>query len=63
MVASFDRPDDVDARGFWARACHSASGNMSGRVVHLSGWLTAFFWWRADGATQKAYSDKELADS
>ncbi|KAK2013595.1 hypothetical protein LZ32DRAFT_604380 [Colletotrichum eremochloae] len=62
MVASFDRPDDDDVRDFWTRACHSASDGMSGGVVHMSGWLTAFCWWQADGTRQKAYSDQELAD-
>ncbi|KAK1853561.1 hypothetical protein CCHR01_03770 [Colletotrichum chrysophilum] len=60
FVASFDRPDDVDVRDFWTHACHSGGAGMSGGVVHLSGWLTAFCWWRADGTRQKTYSDDEL---
>ncbi|KAH9230888.1 hypothetical protein K456DRAFT_1773562 [Colletotrichum gloeosporioides 23] len=61
LIASFDRPDDVDVRDFWTHACHSGGAGMSGGVVHLSGWLTVFCWWRADGTRQKAYSDEELA--
>ncbi|KAF4821901.1 hypothetical protein CGCSCA5_v002791 [Colletotrichum siamense] len=60
FVASFDRPDDVDVRDFWTHACHSGGAGMSGGVVHLPGWLTAFCWWRADGTRQKTYSDDEL---
>lgn len=60
LGASFDRPDDVDVRDFWAHACHSGGAGMSGGAVHLSGWLTTFCWWRADGSRQKAYSDDEL---
>ncbi|KAK2771795.1 hypothetical protein CKAH01_14218 [Colletotrichum kahawae] len=61
MVASFDRPDEVDVRDFWTHACHSGGEGMSGGVVHLSGWLTTFCWWRTDGTRQKVYRDEELA--
>ncbi|WYZ42400.1 hypothetical protein EsH8_VI_000099 [Colletotrichum jinshuiense] len=61
MVESFDRPEADDIRDFWMRACHSAGPIMSGGVVTMSGWLTAFCWWRADGSRQKAYDDAELA--
>ncbi|KAF4896485.1 hypotheticall protein [Colletotrichum fructicola] len=59
-IASFDRPDDDDVLNFWTHACHSGGAGMSGGVVHLSGWLTAFCWWRADGTRQRTYSDDEL---
>ncbi|POR32698.1 Uncharacterized protein TPAR_07100 [Tolypocladium paradoxum] len=61
ILASFDRPDHADVRDFWMRACHSAGSNASGELVTLSGWLTAFCWWKADGRRQKAYEDHELA--
>ncbi|KAF6799483.1 hypothetical protein CSOJ01_12476 [Colletotrichum sojae] len=61
MVESFDRPADDDVGEFWMRACHSAGSEMSGGVTTLSGWLTTFCWWRADGSRQKAYDDAELA--
>ncbi|KAK1721172.1 uncharacterized protein BDZ83DRAFT_584181, partial [Colletotrichum acutatum] len=60
MIDSFDRPEPIDVREFLTRACHSGGNGMSGSVVHFSGWLTAFCWWRADGTRQKAYSDEEL---
>ncbi|TKW56788.1 hypothetical protein CTA1_6889 [Colletotrichum tanaceti] len=61
MVDSFDRPADDEVRDSWMHACHSAGATMSGGVVTLSVWLTAFCWWRADGSRQKAYDDAELA--
>ncbi|KID83848.1 hypothetical protein MGU_08933 [Metarhizium guizhouense ARSEF 977] len=62
MVASFDRPNDERVRDFWRRACHSVGSEASGEPSTMSGWLTTFCWWRADGAAQRAYSDSELAE-
>ncbi|QLI73533.1 uncharacterized protein G6M90_00g105660 [Metarhizium brunneum] len=62
MVASFDRPNDERVHDFWRRACHSVGSEASGEPSTMSGWLTAFCWWRADGAAQRAYSDSELAE-
>ncbi len=58
MVASFDRPEDV--KRFWNRAVHETDETMSGGIVTLSGWLTAFCWWGADGKRVRSYSDEEL---
>lgn len=60
MAETFDRPGADDVVAFWNSACHSAGARMSGGVTVLSGWLTAFCWWRADGGRQKAYGDDEL---
>lgn len=60
MVASFDRPDDSDVKQFWMRAVHQEGAVSSGGIVTLSGWLTAFCWWSADGERVRNYSDKEL---
>ncbi|KAK8060658.1 hypothetical protein PG996_010588 [Apiospora saccharicola] len=62
MVDSFDRPDDTNVRDFWMRACHSAGESGSGDTIILSGWLTAFAWWRADGARQRPYMEAEVAN-
>ncbi|KAK8078860.1 hypothetical protein PG994_002667 [Apiospora phragmitis] len=62
MVDSFDRPDDADVRDFWMRVCHSAGEGGTGEAVTLSGWLTAFAWWRADGARQRPYTEAELTE-
>lgn len=62
MIYSFDRPDDDDVRDFWMRACHTDGEGGSGQTVILSGWLTAFTWWRADGTRQKAYTDDDLRE-
>ncbi len=34
---------------------------MSDGIVSLSGWLTAFCWWRVDGKRVQSYSDEELS--
>ncbi|KAF6844544.1 hypothetical protein CMUS01_01022 [Colletotrichum musicola] len=60
-VARLAEPADDDVGEFWMRACHSAGSEMSGGVTTLSGWLTTFCWWRADGKRQKTYDDAELA--
>jgi hypothetical protein len=62
MVASFDSPDKADVKHFWTRAVHEAGGNMSGGIVTLSGWLTAFCWWGADGKRVQSYTDEELSE-
>jgi hypothetical protein len=62
MVASFDSPDETDVKRFWNRAVHEAGGNMSGGIVTLSGWLTAFCWWGADGKRMQSYTDEELSE-
>ncbi|KAK8023660.1 hypothetical protein PG993_011726 [Apiospora rasikravindrae] len=62
MVDSFDRPDDADVREFWMRSCHSTGEGGSGETVVLSGWLTAFAWWRADGARQRSYTEAEVTE-
>ena len=61
MVASFDRPDEKDVKHFWTHAVHEADSRMSGGIVSLSGWLTAFCWWGVDGKRVPNYSDEELA--
>jgi hypothetical protein len=61
MVASFDRPDETDVKHFWTRAVHETGARMSGGMVTLSGWLTAFCWWGADGKRVQSYSDEELS--
>jgi hypothetical protein len=60
MVASFDTPDMADIKEFWARAVHETKSSMSGGIVTLSGWLTAFCWWGADGKRVQSYTDEEL---
>jgi hypothetical protein len=60
MVASFDRPDDPDIKQFWMCAVHEWGAGYSGGVVTLSGWLTVFCWWGADGKRAMNYSDQEL---
>lgn len=57
-----DRPDDADVRDFWMHACHSTGEGGSGETVTLYGWLTAFAWWRADGARQRPFTEAEVTE-
>lgn len=61
MVASFDSPDDANIKDFWACAVHEAKSGMSGGIVTLSGWLSAFCWWDGSGERMRSYTDEELA--
>ncbi|KAK3291698.1 uncharacterized protein B0H64DRAFT_407764 [Chaetomium fimeti] len=61
MVASFDRPEDTDVKSFWTHAVHETGADTSGNILTLSGWLTAFCWWGADGQRIKSFSDEELS--
>ncbi|KAK4149545.1 hypothetical protein C8A00DRAFT_46856 [Chaetomidium leptoderma] len=61
MVASFDSPNGADVKYFWTRVVHEATGTLFGRIVTLSGWLTAFCWWGAGGKRVQSYTDEELS--
>lgn len=61
MVASFDRPGESAIEYFWTHAVHETDSRLSGGIVTLSGWLTAFCWWGADGKRVYNYSDEELS--
>ena len=46
FVRSFDSPGDPGPRSFWTRIAHQNGGS---RRHFLSGWITAFCFWDADG--------------
>ena len=46
FVRSFDAPDDDEVREFWSKIAHQTSGSGP---YYLSGWITAFCFWEADG--------------
>ncbi|KAL8789684.1 MAG: hypothetical protein Q9195_006737 [Heterodermia aff. obscurata] len=46
FVRSFDSPDDPGVRSFWTRIAHQSGGSGCN---HLSGWITAFCFWEANG--------------
>ena len=46
FVRSFDSPDDPEVCSFWSRIAHQNGGS---RRQFLSGWITAFCFWDADG--------------
>ena len=41
---------------------NTAGEEGSGDTVVLSGWLTAFAWWRADGARQWSFTEARVAE-
>ncbi|KAI4189379.1 MAG: hypothetical protein LQ346_005117 [Caloplaca aetnensis] len=46
FVRSFDAPDNRKVRSFWTRIAHQNGGSGP---QYLSGWITAFCFWDADG--------------
>lgn len=61
MIAGFDQPDSEEIKDFWMRAAHAGGAHASGGVVTLSGWLTTFCFWQADGSRTRAFTDEELS--
>ena len=63
MVASFDSPEGADVKDFWRRTVHEMQPQpgSSGGIASLSGWLTTFCWWGADGERVRSYDDRELS--
>ncbi|KAL5094062.1 hypothetical protein Trisim1_008173 [Trichoderma cf. simile WF8] len=49
MLQTFDMSDSQTTKDFWMRAVHHAGKDGSGTVKSLSGWITAFCYWDAEG--------------
>ncbi|KAL6700188.1 hypothetical protein J3F84DRAFT_404991 [Trichoderma pleuroticola] len=64
MVETFDKPDSQTTKDFWMRAVHHTGSDGSGTIKSLSGWITAFCYWDAEG--KKIYQlddfDRQGAD-
>jgi hypothetical protein len=61
IIASFDKPEDDETITFWMQACHAAGADGSGCIETLSGWLTAFCFWDAEGKRIHNFTDEQLA--
>ncbi|KAL7952534.1 hypothetical protein V8C34DRAFT_318952 [Trichoderma compactum] len=59
MVETFDKPDSQMTKDFWIRAVHHAGKDGSGTVKSLSGWITAFCYWDAEGKKTHQLRDVE----
>jgi hypothetical protein len=60
MVLSFDQPDDPGTKDFWMQACHLVGSNGPNSQGTLSGWLTAFCFWKPGARRVHGYVEKEL---
>ncbi|PTB52524.1 hypothetical protein M431DRAFT_496852 [Trichoderma harzianum CBS 226.95] len=58
MVETFDKPDSQTTKDFWMRAVHHTGKDGSGTVKSLSGWITAFCYWDAEG--KKIYQLRDV---
>ncbi|KAL6822398.1 hypothetical protein V8C40DRAFT_275764 [Trichoderma camerunense] len=58
MVETFDKPDSQTTKDFWMRAVHHDGKDGSGTVKSLSGWITAFCYWGAEG--KKTYQLRDV---
>ncbi|KAL6798798.1 hypothetical protein J3E68DRAFT_449546 [Trichoderma sp. SZMC 28012] len=58
MLQTFDKPDSQTTKDFWMRAVHHDGKDGSGTVKSLSGWITAFCYWDAEG--RKTYQLRDF---
>jgi hypothetical protein len=61
MLLTFDEPDSPVVKDFWLRVAHEAGREGSGQGIRtLSGWITAFAFWKEDGKMVYNYTDDEV---
>jgi hypothetical protein len=60
MILSFDQPEDQGTKNFWMQACHLVGSNGPNSQGTLSGWLTAFCFWKPGAKRVHGYVEKEL---
>ncbi|KAL7932896.1 hypothetical protein V8C35DRAFT_305757 [Trichoderma chlorosporum] len=62
MLRTFDEPDSQEVKDFWLRIAYEAAGAGSGGGT-LSGWITAFAYFKDDGTVTRGLKEEEFGDN
>ncbi|KAL9610824.1 MAG: hypothetical protein Q9167_004493 [Letrouitia subvulpina] len=57
FIQTFDSPDSMEVKNFWLKIAHRWSGGSG--PTYLSGWITSFCFWDADGKSMYFNRGKE----
>ncbi|KAI1291384.1 hypothetical protein F5Y03DRAFT_403287 [Xylaria venustula] len=61
MLKTFDEPDSHKVKDFWLRVAYEAGKEGSSPGVRtLSGWITAFAYFKMDGTVARDYDENEI---
>ncbi|KAL6832050.1 hypothetical protein V8C40DRAFT_237738 [Trichoderma camerunense] len=62
MLKTFDESDSQEVKDFWLRVAYEAGREGSGSgICTLSGWITAFAYFRDDGRVTWDYKEEEIS--
>ncbi|UKZ80014.1 hypothetical protein TrVFT333_007778 [Trichoderma virens FT-333] len=63
MLRTFDEPDSQEVKDFWLRVAYEAgSAGSAGSTLTLSGWITAFAYFKEDGAVTMNLKEEDFWD-
>ncbi|KAL9045469.1 MAG: hypothetical protein Q9214_001486 [Letrouitia sp. 1 TL-2023] len=57
FIQTFESPDSMEVKNFWLKIAHRSSGGSG--PTYLSGWITAFCFWDANGKSMYSSHGKE----
>ena len=55
FITAFDDPETEENQAFWQKIAHRSGGGSG--PIYLSGWITAFCFWRKDGVEIAKHGD------